>query len=213
MTAISDRLKKACVYCVLDAAVAGYDRLFDILKYAAEAGVDIFQIRDKNGSDQEIIDFAGQSVAWLNGRAVFIVNDRPHAALQSKADGVHVGQDDSTPDAVRDILGPEKIIGVSCQTLAQARQAQNDHADYIGFGSVFTTQTKPDRQPMDLNLLAEVLREVTIPVFPIGGITAGRCALLKNYGVTRIAVTRAICQAKNVFEEVRALRKHFDYFM
>jgi len=211
MTDLGDRLEKSCVYCVLDAGVAAYDRLFDILKRATDAGVDIFQIRDKVGQDREIADFSYQAVSWIKRRAIFIVNDRPQAARDSGADGVHIGQDDQPLDAVREILGPGKIIGVSCQTPAQARQAQRDRADYIGFGSVFKTQTKPDRSPMDLDILNEVTREIVIPVFAIGGITAQRCDLLKDYGVSRVAVTRAICEADDVFRAVRDLRKHFDH--
>ena len=209
MNAMTDLLSQARLYCVLDAQVAGYDQLFEILERSAGCGVDIFQIRDKQGSDRDIMEFTRRAVKYLNGKALFIVNDRVDLALNAQADGVHIGQHDDALKDVRCAAGSDLIVGVSCQTIPQAREAWSRGADYIGFGSVFKTQTKPGRDPMNLEMLAGVLQEAPVPVFAIGGITAERCDLLKRYGVTRVAVTRAVCCADDVCAAARTLKEKF----
>lgn len=199
-------LQESRIYCVLDAQVAGYDQLFDILKCSADAGVDIFQIRDKYGSACGIMDFVKKSVDYFCGKKLFIVNDRIDIALVSNADGVHLGQDDIRINEARKITGPDMIIGVSCQTLEQAIEAQEQGADYIGFGSVFETQTKPDRLPMNLQLLKDVIKKISIPVFPIGGITVDNVNIVKECGADRVAVTRTVCLADDVLGVVQKLR-------
>lgn len=106
-------------------------------------------------------------------------------------------------------MGQGKIVGVSCQNLAHALKAQAQGADYIGFGSVFETKTKPERHAMDLDLLQKVITKVKIPVFPIGGISRKNIGQLIPLGVTRAAVCRDILLAKNVTQSVRELRDCF----
>jgi len=205
----SEILERSQLYCVLDAQVAGYDRLFDILDCCTDAGVDIFQIRDKGGSPHNIVEFCRRAIDRINGQQLFIVNDRVDLALMSGADGVHVGQKDMPIADVRRMAGAHLIVGASCQTLEQALLAQEQGADYIGFGSVFKTQTKPDRSPMDLQLLADVLKKISIPVFPIGGITVDNVDVLKKCGADRIAVTRALCLEEDVSGTIRRFKKIF----
>jgi thiamine-phosphate diphosphorylase len=104
------------------------------------------------------------------------------------------------------MLGKNKIIGVSCQTLDQALKAQAQGADYIGFGSVFQTQTKPGRQAMDLDILQKVIKQVKIPIFPIGGINRGNINQLIPLGVKRAAVCRDILLAKNPYKAIVDLK-------
>lgn len=198
-------LKKSWIYCVLDAQVAEYDQLFDILDCSADAGVDIFQIRDKYGSARQIIEFTRKAMKRLNGEKLFIVNDRVDLAVFSGADGVHVGQDDLDIADVRSFVDKDFIVGTSCQTLEQALKAQQE-ADYIGFGSIFKTQTKPDRSPMDLTVLKNVLEKISIPIFPIGGITVDNVGIVKECGANRVAITRAVCLADDVVGMVQELR-------
>ncbi len=134
----------------------------------------------------------------LTGAKVpFIVNDRVDLAILAKADGVHLGQDDISYSDARKLLGPRAIIGVSCQNMEQARKAQKEGADYIGFGSVFKTKTKPERNPMDLKLLQTVLKKIEIPVYPIGGISRANIDLIVKAGSSRAAVCRDILLAKH----------------
>ncbi len=191
-------LKNSKLYLILDRDVNSYGELLKIAEGAFKGGVDIVQLRDKHGSPKEILEFSGKMVKLLKNKIPFIINDRIDLALAVRASGVHVGQDDVPIVVARKLMGPAAIIGTSCQTLAQAKEAERQGADYIGFGSVYKTLTKPQRNPMDLNLLAEVVRKIWIPVFAIGGITLKNITALKEIGVNRMAVCRAICAASDV---------------
>ncbi|NLE65265.1 MAG: thiamine phosphate synthase [Elusimicrobia bacterium] len=200
------RLSGCRLYLILDAEVRPYKELFDILKVAANGGVDIVQLRDKLGTPKDMIRFTQRAVRWLKGRIPFIVNDRLDVAIAADADGVHLGQEDFPLQAARRILGPQKIIGTSCQTIAHIRKAQRDGADYIGFGSVFKTLTKPGRRPMDLTLLKRAQATARMPLFAIGGITKENIPLVGNLGIFRVAVCRDILLAGDVRGACAALR-------
>ncbi len=200
-------LEAAKFYVVLDSSVTDFKELFRVLKESVDAGVGIIQLRSKDGSADEILAFCQSSAKYVKGKALFIVNDRVDLAAASEADGVHLGQEDIPLWQARKLLGPLKIIGVSCQTIAQARQAEKDGADYIGFGSVFKTKTKPERNPMDAKLISLVAKEIQIPVFFIGGITLENVGQVLQNGAKRIAVTRAICQAEDVKGTIKIFLK------
>lgn len=204
MISLKKTLKDRRLYLILDRGVCDYKRLLEVLKVAIEGGVDIVQLRDKKGSDRDILEFSKNALQICKGRVLFIMNDRVDLALAAGADGVHLGQEDGSVKEARAALGPKAVIGVSCQTLAHAKKAEKEGADYLGFGSVFKTLTKPERQPMDLKLLAKVIREISIPVFPIGGINLKNVATL---GVERAAVCRAILEAKDPRAAAGAFRK------
>ncbi len=183
-----------------------YEMLFDIMQKAVTAGVDIVQLRDKHGSCRDILQFSIRCMKAIAGRVPFIVNDRVDIAYAAGADGVHLGQDDLPIDKAREILGEDAIIGISCQSIEHACHAEESGADYIGFGSVFKTLTKPDRKPMDLNLLAEVCKQIRIPVFAIGGIGISNLSIILDVGVSRIAVCRAILEADDVTGVVKDMK-------
>ena len=202
-------LKNARLYLILDTEVCDYSRLFEILKDSLRSGVDIVQLRDKRGSAKDILQFSLAAAKLINGRIPYVINDRVDLALISGCAGVHLGQEDIPLRTARKILGSRTLIGVSCQNLEQARKAQSEGADYVGFGSVFKTLTKPQRQPMELSLLNKVGSSVKIPVFAIGGINAQNAKGLRMRGVERIAVCRDICLAKDVSAAVRDLQGMF----
>ena len=151
-------LARAKLYLILDTQVLDYGALLQVLKDSVRGGIDIVQLRDKKGSAKEILDFCRKVLKITKHQIPFIVNDRADLALLSGADGLHVGQDDLDCLQAMKMMGQGKIIGVSCQNLAQALKAQAQGADYIGFGSVFETKTKPGRQAMDLDLLQKVVK-------------------------------------------------------
>lgn len=206
MVSQKKNLLRARLYLVLDRQVAGYESLFEILRQAVPAGVDIVQLRDKYGSAKEIASFARQALRWLRGRVPFIINDRVDVARLTGADGVHLGQDDLPLIFARKMLGGRAIIGMSCQDLPHVRRAQDAGADYIGFGSVFKTLTKPDRAPLDLRLLDQVSKISRVPVFAIGGIGLKNVSTVLDHDIRRVAVTRAICEADNVAAATKTLR-------
>ena len=196
----------AKLYLILDTQVLDYGALLQVLKDSVRGGVDIVQLRDKIGSTKEILDFCRKVLKITRHQIPFIVNDRADLALFSGADGLHLGQEDLEYSMALRLLGKNKIIGVSCQNLKQAIAAEALGADYIGFGSVFQTQTKPDRQPMDLDILQKVIKKVGIPIFPIGGISRRNIGQLIPLGVTRVAVCRDILLAQNPSQSVREFK-------
>src|SRR3989338_2548275 len=194
------------LYLILDTQVYPYETLFDIAKRAIPMGVDIVQLRDKSGSAKDVFRFSKDIIKLTKNKIPYIINDRVDLAIASKASGVHLGQDDISIALARKMMGEGAIIGASCQTWAHAKKAVNEGADYLGFGSVFKTLTKPDRNPMDLDLLSKVFRHIKIPVFAIGGIRIKDMPILEGLGVTRVAVCRGIGQAKNIQKSVRAFK-------
>ena len=199
-------LASAKLYLILDTQVLDYRKLLEVLKDSVRGGIDIVQLRDKNGSAREILGFCREILKVTRHRIPFIVNDRADLAILSGADGLHVGQEDISCPQVREMMAKSKIVGVSCQSLAHALKAQAQGADYIGLGCVFETKTKPGRRPMDFSLVQKVMRRVKMPVFPIGGISRLNIGQLIPMGVTKVAVCRDILLAQNVVEAVRQLR-------
>jgi thiamine-phosphate pyrophosphorylase len=199
-------LARAKVYLILDTQVLDYGILLQALKDSVRGGIDIVQLRDKKGSTKEILDFCRKVLKETRHQIPFIVNDRADLVLISGADGLHLGQEDLDILQARKIMGQGKIIGVSCQTMHQASAAESLGADYLGFGSVFQTQTKPGRQAMDLDLLQRVIKQIKIPVFPIGGISRTNIGRLIPLGVTKVAVCRDILLAKDAREATRELK-------
>lgn len=200
-------LNAAKLYLILDRQVNSYEELFDIARYAIAAGVDLMQLRDKEGTAKEILDFSRKILTFCGDRVPYIINDRVDLALASGAWGVHLGQDDIPVPIARKILGSKAIIGASCQTVAHLKKAVQDGADYVGFGSIFKTQTKPQRSPMDLENLKKIARKSPIPFFAIGGITLNRMKTLMAKGVGRVAVCRAICGEQNITRAVTRFKE------
>jgi thiamine-phosphate pyrophosphorylase len=134
-----------------------------------------------------------------------IINDRPDIAVLSSADGVHVGQEELSVADVRAIVGPKRLIGVSTHSIEQARQAVLDGADYIGCGPTFPTSTKEFSRYPGLEFLVEVSAEISLPGFAIGGINRQRLSEVLETGVGRIAVSSALDQAEDPFDEAEQL--------
>ncbi len=199
-------LNDARLYLILDRQVNSYKQLFEMAKKAFFAGVDIIQLRDKTGPAKDILDFSNRIQKVIKGRIPYIVNDRVDLAMISQSSGVHLGQEDVPLMQARKMVGKKVLIGISCQTLAHAQKAQREGADYIGFGSVFKTMTKPDRYPMNIRLLKQVVKNIKIPVFAIGGINLENVRNLKDAGVSRFAVCRAISRHKNVSKAVQQFK-------
>jgi len=203
-------LNSSKLYLILDAEVNSYDQLFDIAETAVENGINIFQLRDKQGSGREILEFSRRFSQLLNNRAIYIINDYVDLAMAGFADGVHLGQDDCSLKEARNIMGEEAVIGISCQTYEDAVKAQEQGADYIGFGSVFKTLTKPQRNPMNLELLKKVINHIEIPVFAIGGIHLENVSQLTAIGVKRLAVCRAIAQVEDIAGTIQRFEERID---
>jgi thiamine-phosphate pyrophosphorylase len=157
------------------------------------SGVKWIQYREKNKSWDEVY----KESVMLRGitkdyQAVFIVNDYADIALSVEADGVHLGQDDLPLKEARNIMGSEKIIGISTHNVKEAREAEKEGADYIGFGPVFHTTTKDAGNPKGTDMLKEIKKHVSIPVVAIGGINLENLGSVLDTGIDAVAVSSAI---------------------
>lgn len=187
----------------------------EIAQAALAGGAKIIQIRDKHASDRKFYE-AALRIREMTERAgaLFFVNDRVDIAASIGADGVNIGQSDMPVDAARALLGHEAIIGVSANCLEQAVQARNGGADYIGFGPVFATNTKPDAGPVSgLETLRKVCREISLPVVAIGGINLDNIASVAANGAACAAVVSAVVCAPDMVKATAELVKEFQQFI
>jgi len=174
----------------------------ETLAAALRGGVDAVQVREKEATSREILEWARRVRGRVPG--LLLVNDRADLAVLADADGVHLGQDDLPPEPAREILGADRLLGVSTHDLDQARAAARTGADYVGFGSIFSTRTKGVAKGLGPGALAPVLEAVSIPVFPIGGIDAHNAGDLAF--ARRAAVSSAILAAEDPERAARAIR-------
>jgi thiamine-phosphate pyrophosphorylase len=198
------RLGAARLYFVCDRAPGGRS-LSDVLAPALRGGVDIFQLRDKHAGDDELLAAAAvaRDLCTAAG-ALFILNDRPELALRASADGVHVGQDDGTIAAAREIVGEELIVGRSTHEPSQLAAAAG--ADYVAVGPVHETPTKPGRPAAGIGYVHHAAAHATVPWFAIGGLDAANVDEVVDAGARRIVVVRAIAEAADPELAARTLR-------
>jgi thiamine-phosphate pyrophosphorylase len=172
------------------------------------AGVDIIQLRDKRLPDHEILARLQALIEITRPTTTLaILNDRPDLAHQAAADGVHVGQDDLSAVEAREIIGGELVLGISTHNIQQARQAVSAGADYLGAGPVFPSQTKSFQEFPGIEFLRQVAREISLPVFAIGGITLDNLQLVQAAGIRRIAVSGTVLSASEPEKVAVELRK------
>ncbi len=197
------------VYVVTDAGLARGRSHQAVIEAAIAGGATIVQYREKAASTRQMVTEA-QALLELARRfgVPLIVNDRIDVALAVDADGVHVGQDDMPARLARQLIGSHKILGVSVSTLAEAKQAVEDGADYLGVGPVFATPTKPDAAPpIGMDGLRSICQQVSIPTVAIGGINAVNAAAAIAAGATGVAVVSAVVAADDVAAAARQLRE------
>ncbi|OGW81305.1 MAG: thiamine-phosphate diphosphorylase [Omnitrophica bacterium RIFCSPLOWO2_12_FULL_44_17] len=199
------------LYAVTD--IREYDlKIIRQIEQALIGGTDVIQLRSKMLSDVELLDLAKRIYKITRKlKKLFMMNDRVDLALAAGADGVHIGQEDLPIHTVRKLMGNQrKIIGVSTRNIKQAIAAEAAGADYIGFGPLFGTPTKPGYQPAGLRQIHEVVNRVRIPVVCIGGINLQNVDTVLEAGANRIAVVRAIFSAKNPRAAAEKLRAKLD---
>ncbi len=168
----------------------------DLVSKLVEAKVDVLQLRDKRLEDRELLDRGRILRQLTRGTAtLFIMNDRPDLAILADADGVHVGQEELSVQDVRQILGPDRLIGVSTHSVTQVRQAMADGADYIGCGPTFPSTTKAFPQYAGLAFLKQAADQTAVPAYAIGGISLANVSQVIECGFRRIAVGAAIVES------------------
>ncbi|MEA2403597.1 MAG: thiamine-phosphate pyrophosphorylase [Thermoleophilaceae bacterium] len=201
-----ERLAAARLYLVIEAEPG-----VALIERALAGGVDVVQLRDKHAPDEAIVR-AGEAMREVCARhgALLIVNDHPDLAVAAGADGVHVGQEDAPLADVRELVGPDLLVGISTHTPAQVDGAARSPADYLGVGPVYPTATKPGVEPVGLELVRHAAAAARKPWFAIGGIDAERAAEAAAAGARRIAVVRAIRDAADPEAAARALTQALD---
>jgi thiamine-phosphate pyrophosphorylase len=203
-------MKKIGVFHVLtDTCLQSRFSHVELAELALAGGADTIQFRQKEESTREMIRTAEQiRELCRKAGAAFIVNDRVDVAIASRADGVHLGQDDFPIPLARKLLGDEALIGGSAGNLEEARRAFREGADYIGFGPVYPTSSKEDAGPAaGVDLLKQIVEGVSLPVVAIGGIGRDNAPAVLRAGAHGFAVISAVCCQADPAEAARCLRR------
>lgn len=204
-----DKIKKAMqLYLVTDRHWLKAHSLYEDVEAAINGGVTCVQLREKHLNHQLFVQEAKELKELCNQNQIpLIINDDVEVMLEVDADGIHVGQSDMQAQDVRKLIGSDKVLGVSVQTVEQAITAQNAGADYLGVGAVFPTGTKDDAIKVDLATLQDICQHVDIPIVAIGGINQENLLQLKGSGIDGIAVVSAIMAAEDIIEVTKQLKE------
>ena len=191
--------KDLLLYAVTDRHWLNGRTLYEVVKESLDGGATFIQLREKELDNEHFLEEAKElKKLCAEYKVPFVINDNVDIAIQMDADGVHVGQSDMEAGDVRAKLGPDKIIGVSAQTVEQAILAEKRGADYLGVGAVFPTGSKDDADDVSHETLKAICDAVSIPVIAIGGITVDNTQELAGTGICGIAVISAIYAADDI---------------
>jgi thiamine-phosphate pyrophosphorylase len=204
------KVDKKCMqlYAVTDRAWTGSQTLVEQVEAALKGGITFLQLREKNLGYDDFLQEAIELKMLTDFYDVpFVINDNVEIAQACDADGVHVGQEDMPVEKVREMIGPDKILGVSAQNVEQAIAAEKAGADYLGIGSVFPTGTKKDAKPMTFETVQEICKSVSIPIVAIGGINKTNILELAGSGVDGVAVVSAIFAQSDITAATKELQE------
>lgn len=195
------------LYAITDRTWLGDETLYSQVEQALKGGATMIQIREKELAEEDFYEEAVEIQKLCRSyRVPLIINDNVELAKKIDADGVHVGQSDMEAGAVRSMLGPDKIIGVTAKTIEQAQFAQANGADYLGVGAVFHTGTKSNAKEITHDQLQEICACVEIPAVAIGGITRANVEQLQGRGMAGVAVVSAIFAQSDIEAATRELK-------
>ena len=202
---------KYTLYVCTDRDLMSCVTIEESVEQAILGGADIVQLRDKKAPARELYNMAVSVKKITDAHHIpLIINDRVDIAAAVDAAGVHLGQSDIPLKAARKILGANKIIGVSAATVAEAKLAEEQGADYLGIGAIFTTTTKTNTRAVSLQLLREIKQSVNIPMVAIGGIHINNVAQVAATGVDGIAVVSAVIAQEDIAEAARSMKRLFE---
>lgn len=202
------------LYAVTDRAWTGKHTLEEQVESALKGGVTLIQLREKT------LDFAEYVAEAMRIKKIcekynvpLIINDNIQVAIESGADGIHVGQEDMSVKEIRELAGDSMIVGATAKTVEQARRAEEEGADYIGVGAVFPSPTKTNAIRITKDMLKEICSSVSIPAVAIGGINKENMTELSGGGMSGVALVSAIFGAKDIEEECRELKRMAKYMV
>jgi thiamine-phosphate pyrophosphorylase len=204
------RLRWARLYFVCEARPHGQDPEA-LLNAAMSGGAGMIELRDRE-HPRNAVERSGHTFRRLANTygALFIVNDDPHLALELRADGVHIGQEDMNPAEARRIMGSDAIIGLSTHSREQIEAAVDAPVDYISVGPIWETPTKEGRPATGLELVRTAAEVTRLPWFAIGGIDLGNANQVVEAGAERVCVVRAIRDAEDPRSAADALSAAVD---
>jgi thiamine-phosphate pyrophosphorylase len=192
------------LYGILDLGYVKAGDAAQITREMIEGGVDLIQLRGKNTSITELIQLSAElHELTATSSTPLIVNDHAEIAKRVPVEGVHVGQDDDNVSLARQKAARPILIGKSTHSLEQARAAQGEGADYIGFGPIFATPTKPDYRPIGLEHIRRVHAELNLPIFCIGGINIDNLQSVIDAGAKRVVMVSALLKAHSIVDYAR----------
>lgn len=198
------------LYLVTDRELMSTKTLEEAVEQAILGGCTLVQLREKAASSMEFYINALKVKAVTDKYNIpLIINDRVDIAMAVDAAGVHVGQSDLPAIVLKKILSPEKIVGVSANTVADAIKAKEDGADYIGVGALYSTSTKTDADVISKEQLLEIRKAVDIPLVGIGGVNLENAGELSNTGIEGIAVVSAVIAQKDIAAAAKELLERF----
>src|SRR5213594_4298765 len=201
-------LMECRLYGIIDLGYVEEPDLARVAEQMIEGGVDLIQLRGKGKSLDELVgDAAKLHELTARSSTPLIVNDHAEIASRIPVEGVHVGQDDDSIEVARRKAGRVVLIGKSTHSLDQARTAQREGADYIGFGPIFVTPTKPDYQPIGLRDIKQVHLDVNLPIFCIGGINIDNLGQVIAAGARRVAIVSGLLNAPDITESAREAKR------
>jgi len=201
------------LYIITDQRISHGKSHLEVAEAALMGGVTVVQFRDKEMKDSEAVVACREIYKLTKKKGVsFIVNDRVEVAKAVDADGVHLGQEDMSFSSARKILGKEKIIGISVETVEQALKAVEGGADYLGIGPIYPTATKPNAgKALGIARLKEIRESVNIPIVAIGGINENNLEEVLRAGADGVAVISAVVSAPDITEACRKLKTRIEY--
>lgn len=198
------------LYLCTDRDLMSTKTIEESVELALKGGVTLVQLREKDCSSKEFYEIARRVKAITKKYGVpLIINDRVDIALAVNAEGVHIGQEDLPCSVVREIIGKDKIVGVSARSYEEAMTALEDGADYLGVGAMYSTSTKTDAEIVTMDELERIRRAVNIPIVVIGGINEKTIPNFKNKGIDGLAVVSAIVAKEDITEAAKNLLKLF----
>ncbi|MDO4854789.1 MAG: thiamine phosphate synthase [Coriobacteriia bacterium] len=196
------------LYAVTDSAWLDGRSLAECVEEALQGGATFIQLREKSASTEELVELGRPLMELCRAKGIpFVIDDDIEAARILDCDGVHVGQEDESCANARAILGPDKIVGVSTQTVDEALAAQAAGADYLGVGGVVATSTKPEAWALSHQEFVDICNAADIPVVAIGGVKKETLPLLEDTGVAGVAVVSAIFAADDIPAATRSLKE------
>ncbi len=205
---MANDLKNYCLYGIVDLSYIGAADALRVTREMIEGGVDLIQLRGKECSVEKLAALAAKLHAITSQQTTpLIINDHAEIARMVNVEGVHVGQDDLAVIEARRIAGRPVLIGKSTHSLAQAKAAEAEGVDYIGFGPLFATPTKPNYPVIGLAEIGQVHREVNLPIFCIGGIKLHNLPEVIAAGAGKVVIVSGLLRSENIAATARAAKQ------